>query len=103
MTPRVASGTQGVEIDVHVQPRAVADSVGGVHGGALRVRVRAAPEAGEANAAVCTALARAFGVRKDAVALRSGGKSRRKRVRIEGDAQALLVRLAALEQDGPGV
>ena len=79
----------GVELRVHVRPRAAQDSVGGTHDGALHVSVRAAPSDGAANAALCRALAQALGVRPRAVALLSGGKSRRKRVGVKGDPEAL--------------
>ncbi len=94
------SDSDGVEIRVHVQPRAPKDSVGGIHEGALRVRVRAAPTGGAANAAVCRCLARALGVRPRRIELRSGAKSRRKRVRIEGSPTALVPRLEELAGHG---
>jgi uncharacterized protein (TIGR00251 family) len=93
---RAAEAPGGVEVELHVQPRASADAVGGLHGGGLCVRVRAAPQAGAANAAVCRALARALGVAAQAVVLRGGAHSRRKRVRVQGEGQLLLPRLHAL-------
>ncbi len=87
----------GVELRVHVRPRAAQDSVGGrTHDGALHVSVRAAPSDGAANAALCRALAQALGVRPRAVALLSGGKSRRKRVGVKGDPEALRAALDLL-------
>jgi hypothetical protein len=73
----------GVVIDVHVQPGGSRDEVVGRHGDALKVKVSAPPEGGKANAAVCRLLADAFGVPVSAVAVTSGAKSRRKRVRVD--------------------
>ena len=86
----------GLEVWVHVQPRASQDAVGGRHGDALRVRVRTAPSDGRANRAVCAAMADAFGLRSRQVALLAGESRRRKRIWLEGDPRALTERLEAL-------
>ncbi len=62
----------------------------------LRVRVKAVPDKGKANAAVVALLAKALGVPKTAVTLVSGDTARLKTVAIEGDAGALEARLALL-------
>lgn len=98
MTPGVGRWDGGVDLEVHVQPGASKDSIGGLHGGSLRVRVRAAAQEGEANAAVCRLVARAFAVRSADVVLRSGRRGRRKKLRISGDPAALLERAALLAQ-----
>lgn len=74
----------GVVIDVHVQPGGSRDEVVGRHGDALKVKVSAPPEGGRANAAVCRLLADAFAVPPSSVDVVGGGRSRRKRVRIDG-------------------
>jgi uncharacterized protein (TIGR00251 family) len=61
----------------------------------LKVRVRAAPHDGEANAALGRVLAKAFGVPPGRVTIVSGATSRIKRVEIAGDAAGLS---AALEK-----
>jgi uncharacterized protein YggU (UPF0235/DUF167 family) len=50
----------------------------------LKVRVRARPVEGEANAALLALLARTLGVPKSAVALARGGQSRIKGVAVAG-------------------
>jgi hypothetical protein len=94
--PELRDVDGGVELWVHVQPRASRDAVGGAHGGALRVKVRAPAEDGRANEAVCRALAEALGVRRAAVELVAGATARRKRVRIAGVARELRARVEAL-------
>jgi len=49
-----------VRFPVRVQPRASADGVGGVHGGALKVRLQAPPVAGAANEALVALLSGAL-------------------------------------------
>jgi uncharacterized protein len=89
----------GFSFWIHVSPRARREGVGGRHGDALRVAVRAAAEGGRANAASVAALAEAFGVRAADVAL-AAARSRRKRVRIDGDPEALARRFEALANAG---
>lgn len=86
-----------MRISVRVQPRAQTDFVGGRYGNAdppiLVVRVRAAPTDGQANAACVAALAKAFGVSRNAVTIVSGARGRSKLVDIEGADPLRLTRL----------
>lgn len=91
-----SSGAGHVEFSVHVRPRARRASVGGDHGGALQVRVRAAPVDGAANDEVIASVARALGLRRSEVELIGGATSRTKRLRAAGDPARLASRLRAL-------
>ena len=93
---RLSVDSRGVAFWIHVTPRARRKSVGGTHGGALRVAVAEPPVGGAANAACARALARALGVGRGAVDLDRGSRGRRKRVLIAGDAEALAARLQEL-------
>jgi uncharacterized protein (TIGR00251 family) len=55
----------------------------------LALRVAAPPADGRANAAVIELLAATFGVRASAVEIVRGASSRRKRIRIHGNARHL--------------
>ena len=61
------------------------------HGGecVLKARVRAVPEAGRANEALETLIAKWLGVPPSTVTVAHGGKSRLKQVAVTGDAEAL--------------
>jgi uncharacterized protein len=74
----------GVCISVLVSAGSSASKVRGVHGGALKVAVRAAPEKGKANAEVEEVLADFFSVGKRSVSVISGQTSRNKQVQIVG-------------------
>ncbi len=79
---------------VRVTPRGGRDSVDGFDAdGVLRVRVRAAPADGEANAAVVRLLARALGLATGRVTLVSGATSRVKLLEIQLDEAELRERL----------
>lgn len=87
----------GAELSVRVIPRAGRDAVAGEREGALLVRLAAAPVDGAANEALTRVLAGTLGVPRRAVALVSGERSRRKRVRIAGlTAADALQRLSAI-------
>jgi uncharacterized protein YggU (UPF0235/DUF167 family) len=74
---------------VRLTPRAKADAVEGwaedeAGRPFLKVRVRAQPIEGRANAALEALLAGVLGVPKSAVSVAKGGQSRLKQVRVEG-------------------
>ncbi len=74
----------GVELSLHLQPRASRTEVVGVHDGALKLRVAAPPVDGEANDELIRFLAKTLGVAKGQVTIVSGATGRKKRVRVEG-------------------
>jgi len=61
----------------------------------LKARVRAAPEDGRANDALCALLAAKLGAPPSRVRLAAGGKSRLKQVAVGGDPETLIARLRA--------
>jgi len=75
-----------VTLELKVFPKSPRSRIGPVEGGRLQVRVHAAPEDGEANAAVIALLARAFDVPRGAVTILTGQTSRLKSIRIAGSA-----------------
>ncbi len=87
-----------VIVRVRITPKSSKDTIDGVEetadGPALKVRVRAVPSDGAANAALVTLLAGWLGVPKSSVTLAHGGKSRVKSVEITGNAEEIEARLA---------
>lgn len=79
----------GITVQVRASPKASRTAILGTmetaDGGALKVAVTAVPDKGKANAAVASLLAKTFGVPKSNVVLVSGGKDRRKVVRVTVD------------------
>ncbi|MBN1443914.1 MAG: DUF167 domain-containing protein [Planctomycetes bacterium] len=82
--PRLAAEGDAVVLAVRAAPGSSRDRVMGVHAGALKVAVAAAPEKGKANRAIIALLAKALGVPRSRVVLRSGETSRDKTVLILG-------------------
>jgi hypothetical protein len=69
-----------VEIEIHAQPGASRSEIAGLHGDALKVRLRARAVEGAANAALVEFLAERLGLPRAAVTIQRGEKSRRKTV-----------------------
>ncbi len=88
-----------VIVRFRLTPKSSKDTIDGLEitadGPAFKARVRAIPEDGAANAALERLVAEWLQVPKSAVTLASGGKSRVKSLRIEGDATAIEARLRA--------
>ena len=86
---------------VRLTPGASADRIDGWGADAegrpvLKVRVRARPVDGEANAALVKFLAKALGVSRSSVVLERGGQSRLKMIMVEGlDEAGLKARIDA--------
>ncbi len=78
----------GVLLNVLAAPRAARDAVQGLHGDAVKIRLRAPPADGKANAALVEFLAGLLEVPARQVTLVSGPASRRKRVRVAGLSEA---------------
>lgn len=95
---RLADG--GVILRVRVTPKSSKDAVEGIEataeGPALKVRVRAVPEDGEANTAVEKLVAAWLGLPRRAVELVGGGKSRVKSLKVVGDTAAIVLRLGSV-------
>lgn len=90
----------GLELELRVQPGAKADRIDGVvrrDDGArvLKVRVKAPPAGGKANAALIALLAKRWKLAKSDLRVAAGAGARRKRVHLAGDPAALAARLAA--------
>lgn len=71
----------------HLQPRASRDEFAGLHGERLKVRIKAAPIDGKANAALVRFIAAQFGVPQSAVSIVSGSGGRQKTVVVSDPRQ----------------
>jgi uncharacterized protein (TIGR00251 family) len=96
-----AVGTSGLTLAVRLTPKGGRDAIDGMETlsdgrPVLKVRVRAAPSEGEANAALVGLLAKSLDVPARTVTLAAGATSRVKRVAIEGDGRLLAAKLEKL-------
>lgn len=95
----------GLIVTVRLTPKGGRDSIDGVETlsdgqTVLKLRVRAAPFEGEANAALGRVLAKVLGVPPTRVEIVGGATSRIKRVKIAGDANALAAALEKIARAG---
>jgi uncharacterized protein len=91
-----AVAADGIVLTVRLTPKGGRDTIDGVETRAdgrcvLKVRVRAVPSEGEANAALVRLLAASLGVAPRAVRLVAGETARLKRLHIQGTGAALVV------------
>ncbi len=90
---------------VRLTPKSGRDAIDGIERlsngqTVLKVRVRAAPMEGEANAALARLLGKALGVPPSRVAIVGGATSRIKRVKISGNAAPLSAALEKIARAG---
>ncbi|MDB5536724.1 MAG: hypothetical protein JWQ65_1599 [Devosia sp.] len=91
----------GLSLFVRVTPNAGRDAIEGTElrddgSAVLRLRVKAVPDKGRANAAVIALLAKALGVPKSAITLTSGEAARVKTLSVAGDGAALVAAVESL-------
>jgi hypothetical protein len=78
----------GVQLAVRVIPGASKNEAAGIQDDALKVRLTAPAVEGKANRACVEFLAGLLGVRRSAVTIAAGEKSRKKTVTVEGITRA---------------
>ena len=85
MTPWFHRDSEGnLIVRVHAQPGAKRTEVAGLHGEALKIRVKAPALEDRANEALAEFIAHALGVARRDVTLVSGARSREKRFEVRG-------------------
>ena len=92
----------GLSLFVRVTPNAGRDAIEGVEtrdddSAVLRLRVKAVPDKGKANAGVIGLLAKALGVPKSAITVISGDTARQKILAIAGDGADLAALIDSLD------
>ena len=73
----------GLKFNIYVQPRSSRNQVVGLHGDALKVKIKAPPVEGAANKMCIAVLAKALNVPKSAVEIVSGHGARTKRLLVQ--------------------
>lgn len=91
----------GIAVFVRATPKSQSDSIAGLHVDekgkvSLKVRVRALPAKGKANAAVIATLAKALRLPKSSMRIVSGAGERNKTVLIEGNRDDIIERVDGL-------
>ena len=92
---------EAIVVTVRLTPKGGRDAIDGIERMAdgrsvLKVRVRAAPSDGEANAALVRLMAKALGVAPRQVTLVAGATARIKRLEVAGAGPALAAALAGI-------
>ncbi len=69
---------------LYVQPRSSRNEIAGLHGDALKLRLTTPPVDGKANRAVISFLAKLLKIPKSAILIKSGQRSRSKKLLLSG-------------------
>ena len=102
--PWIASAG-GLVLAVRLTPKGGRDAIDGIETlsdgrTVLKVRVRAVPSEGEANAALIALLAKTLGVARRDIVLLTGATARIKRVSIAGEGTVLAAKLEKIAATG---
>lgn len=89
----------GVRFDVLAKPKASRNAVMGVHDGALKIAITAAPEKGKANKAIINMISKLLKIPKNSIKIVSGETTSRKKIEINGVSPGLINKLVK-ENDG---
>jgi len=81
---KIRDAGDGVDVPLHVQPRARRDELAGLHNGALKLRLSAPPVDDAANRAVIAFFSSLLAISKSRLELTSGLRSRDKILHIRG-------------------
>lgn len=93
---RLADGS--LLLKLLVQPRSSRNEIGGLHNGALKLRLTTPPVEGRANKAVITFLAKQLHLPKSALTIKSGQQSRAKVLLIRDCNEQTVRKLVAEEE-----
>ncbi len=80
----IVESDRGLEMVIHVQPRAHRTECAGLHGSALKLRIAAPPVADAANRALLEFIAERLGIARARVRILVGEKSRTKKIALKG-------------------
>jgi uncharacterized protein len=80
---RIVESNSGLDVPLHVQPRAKRNQIAGYFNGALKLKVSAPPVDDAANRAVVEFFAALLDLPKSRLCILSGAKSRDKVLRID--------------------
>jgi uncharacterized protein len=78
----ILAHSTGISFKVHVQPGASRNQIVGLHGDALKLKVKSPPVEGRANKACIEFLSKELNIPKSSLEIVSGQTSRRKHIRI---------------------
>jgi uncharacterized protein (TIGR00251 family) len=85
----------GLELPLHVQPRARRTGITGLYNGALKVKITAPPVDDAANRAVIEYFSGLLGLSKSQLEIVAGARSRTKTLKIRGCSRQTLESLVA--------
>lgn len=96
MEPWLKTHSKGTLLQLYIQPGASSNSLAGVHGERLKVKIKAPPRDGEANEGLIGYIAEILSVPKSKIFLIRGESSRQKDLLVELPLNDVLIVLREL-------
>ncbi len=87
--PWITETEDHLTLSIRVIPRASRDSIQGIHGDTLKIRIQAPPVEGKANAYLVKFLSKQWKVSRACIQILSGETGRNKRLRISNPSDEL--------------
>ncbi len=91
MASWIRSHPLGTTLDLHIQPGASATGISGLHGDRLKIKVKAQPQAGEANEELLKFISLVLGIPVKKIHLLKGESSRQKTILAELKLEEILI------------
>ncbi len=85
---RIREISDGIEVRLHVVPRARRDEIAGTHDDALKIKITAPPVDDAANRAIVRFLAELLQISRSRILIASGKHSKDKLIRVNGISPA---------------
>jgi uncharacterized protein len=96
---QIRETASGLEVGLHVLPRAKCCEISGIHAGALKVKVTAPPVDDAANRAIIQFFSTLLGISKSNLSIQAGLKSRNKTLQINGLGLKRFLEIIAIDSE----
>ena len=87
--------SEGLLISINVQPRSSKTEIIGMHQNSLKIKLTSPPVEGAANSLLIKFISKELGIAKSKIVLKSGEKSRQKKLIIKGCSKEEIIQKLA--------
>ena len=92
--------SEGLLISINVQPRSSKTEIIGMHQNSLKIKLTSPPVEGAANSLLIKFISKKLGIAKSKIVLKSGEKSRQKKLIIKGCSKEEIIKKLAANIQG---
>ena len=92
--------SEGLLISINVQPRSSKTEIIGIHQNSLKIKLTSPPIEGAANSLLIKFISKELGIAKSNIVLKSGEKSRKKKLTVKGCSKEEAIQKLAANIEG---